>query len=240
MLFDPPLQTGVLIQRYKRFLADIRLDSGETITAHCPNPGAMKACSTPGWRVAVSYNPDPKRKLPYTFEMIHNGSCWIGVNTMRTNPLVREALEQGLIGELQGYQSLRSEVKYGEKSRIDFLLSNPGTCYLEVKNVSYIEGQTYLFPDGITTRGARHMQELQAMVAAGHRAAVLFVVQRSDGLSFRPAAHMDAAYAKALQTAHQGGVEVLVYQAQIDPHESRIIRPLPWQLDANDNPSEKI
>lgn len=239
MLFDPPLQTGVLLQRYKRFLADIRLDNGETITAHCPNPGAMHACSTPGWRVAVSHNPDPKRKLPYTFEMIHNGNCWIGVNTMRTNPLVKEALEEGIIQELQGYTDLRSEVKYGEKSRIDFLLSHPGTCYLEVKNVSYIEGQTYMFPDGITTRGARHMQELLAMVTAGHRAAVLFVVQRSDGSHFRPAAHIDAAYAQVLQMAHQGGVEVLVYEAQVSPNESRIIRPLPWQLDAGDNPSEK-
>lgn len=232
MHFEPALLSGTLIKRYKRFLADIELASGEVITAHCPNPGSMQSCKEPGWPVQVSFHNNPKRKLKYTFEMIHNGQTWIGVNTMRTNPLVKEALEQDLIPELTGYDKLRSEVKYGEKSRIDFLLEGPKqACYVEVKNVSLLKAGVYQFPDGVTERGRKHLYELLEMVKQGHRAVNLFVVQREDSDHFQPAADIDPAYAKALKEVSKQGVEILVYQAKISPKELTLSHALEWSLD---------
>lgn len=220
MDFNPPLIQGVLIQRYKRFLADVTLNDGQVITAHCPNPGAMTGCAESGWKVGLSYSADPKRKLPYTLEMVNNGQTWIGVNTHRANQLVAEALQEHKIPELSGYEQIRAEVKYGDKSRIDFLLST-GTdkaklTYVEVKSVTLKQGETALFPDSVTARGKKHLEELIKIKQSGNRAVMLFVIQREDIKSFQVAAKIDPAYANALQAAKQAEVEVLIYQSQLN------------------------
>ncbi|MEZ0368818.1 MAG: DNA/RNA nuclease SfsA [Candidatus Sericytochromatia bacterium] len=218
MRFEPVLQRATLLRRYKRFLADVRLADGRELTVHCPNPGAMTGCAQAGWEVALSHSPDPRRKLPYTLEMVHDGSVWIGVNTQRANAIVAEALEQGRIAELQGYTSLQREVRYGEKSRIDFLLTGPaGLTYLEVKSVTLNLDGVCAFPDAVTTRGRRHLEELVQMKRAGHRAVLLFVVQRGDGQGFRPAHEIDPDYADTLQASRAQGVELLICRARLDP-----------------------
>lgn len=219
MRFEPLLQQGILLQRYKRFLADIAWPDGQVMTVHCPNPGAMTGCAEPGWAAALSYDPNPRRKLPYTLEMVFNGDSWIGVNTQRANQIVAEALESSRIPELNGYTILRREVRYGTKSRVDFLLSEPNRpdCYLEVKSVTWVEQGINRFPDAVTQRGLRHLHELMAMKAQGQRAVLLFVVQRNDGKGFEAAADVDPAYARALTQAQAAGVEVLVYQADLAP-----------------------
>lgn len=232
MQFDPPLLRGQLQRRYKRFLADVTLEDGREITAHCPNPGAMTGCAEPGWAAALSYHPEPRRKLPYTLEMTHNGQSWIGVNTHRANPIVAEALAAQKIPELQAYPDWQREVRYGEKSRVDFLLSGPvGQCYLEVKSVTLRQGPNLLFPDAVTTRGKKHIEELLKMKAAGHRAVLLFVVQRQDGAHFCPAAEIDPAYAEALRQGVDAGLEVLVYQSQLNPQTWELAQTLPWSLN---------
>ena len=214
MLLPSPLLRGTLIQRYKRFLADIRLDTGEQITAHCPNPGSMWGLKDPGAAVWVSKSDDPKRKLAYSWEVIEiGGGILAGINTNRPNKLVAEALAADAIPELTGYHA-RPEVKYRENSRIDFLLTAGGRadCYLEVKNVHMMrEAGLAEFPDCVTKRGAKHMADLAAMKADGHRAVVLFVVQMTGCKHFRPAADIDPAYAAAFRTAQGAGVEALCY-----------------------------
>ncbi|PIQ29219.1 DNA/RNA nuclease SfsA [bacterium (Candidatus Blackallbacteria) CG17_big_fil_post_rev_8_21_14_2_50_48_46] len=219
MHFEPPLVKGTLVKRYKRFLADVELETGEIITAHCPNPGSMRSCQEPGWPVCLSHNPSPKRKLAYTLEMLYNGSCWIGVNTLRTNALIAEALQQKQIAELVAYHSVKPEVRYGENSRVDFLLTQPGLpdCYLEIKHVSLLLEKDYAFPDAVTSRGLKHLNELLAMQAQGARAVLLFAVQRSDGYSFRAAHEIDPTYAEGLQKARLAGLEVLVYGVEVSP-----------------------
>ncbi|MBF2055250.1 MAG: DNA/RNA nuclease SfsA [Candidatus Sericytochromatia bacterium] len=219
MEFSPPLQHGILLQRYKRFLANIKLPDGQQITAHCPNPGAMTGCAEPGWRVGLSLSNNPRRKLPYTLEMVHNGQSWIGVNTQRANELVAEALSSGRIAELTGYERIQREVPYAGHSRVDFMLSDAGRpdCYLEVKSVTLLKNGLNQFPDTVTERGRKHLQALQEIRAQGLRAMLLFVVQREDGQGFAAANDIDPAYAEALETARQAGVEVLVYQAQLSP-----------------------
>lgn len=208
-----------MLKRYKRFLADVRLANGEEITAHCPNPGRMSGCAEPGWPVALSHHPSPKRKLPYTLEMVHNGHCWIGVNTQRANTLVEEALEARAIPEFQAYTQFRREVKYGEKSRVDFLLESPDLppCYVEVKSVTLVHQGQNQFPDAVSQRAKKHMEELVAQIQQGARAVLLFVVQRDDGGGFAPAAHIDPAYARCYEWAQAQGLEVLVYGTQRSP-----------------------
>lgn len=231
MRFDPPLFSGELILRYKRFLADVRLPDGQMITAHCPNPGAMTGCAEPGWQVALSLSPNPKRKLPYTLEMVENGETWIGVNTQRANQLVAEALAQERIPELAAYQQIRAEVSYGEKSRIDFLLSgSQGQAYVEVKSVTLRLGQALAFPDSVTTRGRRHLEELMAIRQSGLRAVMLFVVQRQDGNFFRPAHEIDPDYASALAEAAEQGLEILVYRAELNPQEWTLGQVIEYRL----------
>lgn len=219
MRFDPPLIPGQLIQRYKRFLADVQLDTGEVVTAHCPNPGSMKSCQAPGWDVRLSYSPSPKRKLAYTLEMVHNGEVWISVNTSRTNSLVKEALDAKKIPELADYTQIRPEVKYGEKSRVDFVLSQAGhpDCYLEVKQVSLRLDDDLAFPDAVSERARKHLGDLLAVQAQGARAVLLFVLSRGDGVHFRAAHEIDPAYAQALAAAQEQGLEVLVYRAEVSP-----------------------
>lgn len=213
------LMSGVLLARYKRFLADVRLPSGERITVHCPNSGSMLQCAVPGFEVRLSHSDNPRRKHAWTLEMVHNGTCWIGVNTHRANRIVEEALRAERIRELAGYSSIARERPYGRNSRIDFLLEGPsGRCFVEVKNVTLVgEDRAYCFPDAVTTRGRKHLGELASQVSRGDRAAMLYLVQRSDGTHFRPAADIDPAYAEALRRAHQNGVEILAYRADVTP-----------------------
>ena len=227
MTYLEPLVGGVLIQRYKRFLADVRLDSGEVVVAHCPNSGRMTTCADPGFRVMVSRATNPKRKL----KMVHNGACWIGVNTQRPNEIVFEAAVAGEIAELAGYDGYRREVKYGEKSRIDILAESAdrSSCWIEVKNTTLLTADGCLaFPDAVTERGRKHLVELAKQVATGDRAVMVFLCQRTDGHAFRAAHEVDPAYAEALQTAVSAGVEVLILQAEVTPTGTQIIGRLPW------------
>ena len=232
MHFDPPLISGKLIKRYKRFLVDIQLDSGKAITAHCPNSGSMKSCKTPGWDVMVSSHDNPKRKFMYTWEMVHNGECWIGINTGIPNKIAVEAVQEGRIPELQGYTDIKREVPYGINSRIDlYMYREKEICYVEVKNVTLVEDDdNYYFPDSVTTRGRKHLYELIEMSKQNHRAVMLFIIQRSDGKIFKPAAHIDPDYASSLKEAQARRVEILVYRAEVNPEKIEIQEAIPWQL----------
>jgi sugar fermentation stimulation protein A len=232
MRFSSPLQRGVLVQRYKRFFADVALDSGEAITTHCPNPGAMLGLNMPGLPVWVSRSDNAKRKLAHTLELVEAPSGGLaGINTMLPNRLVAEALAGGAIAELAGYSTVRPEVKYGEASRVDFLLTGPGrpSCWLEVKNVhlSRTPGLAE-FPDCVAARSTRHLRELEAMVAAGDRAVALFVVQRTDCEAFSACAELDPAFAAGLDHAAEAGVEVLVYACDMSVEHIVLARPIPW------------
>jgi sugar fermentation stimulation protein A len=232
MHFNQTLRPGKLIKRYKRFLADIELENGEIITAHCPNSGSMKSCAYPGWSVRLSLSSNPKRKYPYTWEMVYNGKCWIGINTSIPIIVSREAILKNHINELTGYSSIREEVKYSKNSRIDLLLENEGElCYVEIKNVTLVEEDgRYYFPDAITERGRKHLYELRDMVQEGHRAVMLYIIQRRDGSVFRPASHIDSIYAKSLKEVYDQGVEILVYRAEVCPEFVEVRESVPWQL----------
>lgn len=232
MLLASPLVRGTLIQRYKRFLADIRLASGEVITAHCANPGAMIGLNMPGLPVWLSKSDDPKRKLAYSLELVELPTGLVGINTAHPNRVVAEALAQKAIAALAHYPTARPEVKYAEKSRVDFLLTGDGLpdCYLEVKNVHLTRRPGLAeFPDSVTARGARHLFDLAAMVAAGHRAVMLYLVQRTDCASFALAADLDPAYAAAFRTARAAGVEALCYATTITPEAISLSEPLPFR-----------
>ncbi|WP_424990325.1 DNA/RNA nuclease SfsA [Fluviibacterium sp. S390] len=219
MRFQTPLVPGRLIRRYKRFLADVELDSGEVITAHCANPGAMLGLKDEGLRVWLEPNDDPKRKLKYGWRLAElPGGHWAGIDTAVPNRVVREALLARAVPALAAYGTVRPEVKYGQKSRVDFLLSEPGLpdAYVEVKNVHLRrDGDWAEFPDSVTTRGARHLQELSDMVAQGHRAVMLYVVQRTDCTRFRLAGDIDPAYAAAFDRAIAAGVEMMCHGCTI-------------------------
>jgi sugar fermentation stimulation protein A len=199
----PPLLSGRLIKRYKRFLADIELEDGSVVTAHCPNSGSMKGCDHPGAPVRLSVSNNPDRKLPYTWELVMINDYWVGLNTMLPNRLTEEGILDGTISELQGYDRLRREVPYGsERSRIDLLLERAdGRCFVEVKNVTMVEGELALFPDAVTERGQKHLRELMEVVANGDRGVIVFTVQRGDGLAVAPADLIDPAYGKHWPTA---------------------------------------
>ncbi len=230
MKFQPEFEQGKILKRYKRFLSDIELES-ESITAHTPNTGSMKKCWNPGWKVAVSKSDNPKRKLPYTLELTHNGDSWIQVNTFRTNSLVKEALEKDVIEELSGFSHLKAEAKVG-KSRLDFLLAYPddSQCYVEVKNVTYINEDRAEFPDSVSERGKKHLLELLDLHRQGFRAVMLYVVSREDAKSFAPCAELDPEYARTLKEVHAKGVEVLAYQCKVSPKEVAITHPIPFEI----------
>jgi len=218
MDFPSPLQRGTLTARYKRFFADVVLDDGREITAHCPNPGAMLGLNTPGLRAYVSASADPKRKLPWTLELVEADGGLVGINTLHPNRLVAEALAADHFPEFTGYASHRREVHYGVNSRVDFLLEAPGRapCWLEIKNCHLMRTPGLAeFPDCVAARSTKHLGELEAMVAEGDRAAVLFVVQRTDCHGFAAAADCDPAFARALQRVQDNGVEVHVYACEI-------------------------
>ena len=227
MKFTHPLVPGILVQRYKRFLADVTIAGGVTVTASCPNTGSMLGLTKPGSKVWLSESDSPTRKYRHTWELIEAdlgvGPQLVGINTGRPNALVTEAIQTELIPELSGYSTLRREVKYGLNSRIDVLLSggpDSRDCYVEVKNVHLMrEAGLAEFPDSKTERGAKHLRELASMVDQGHRAVMVFLVQRSDAESFRLAADIDPTYAAAFQTAAASGVEMLCYRCRLSPSE---------------------
>lgn len=235
MKFTPALTKGTLIKRYKRFLADVELSDGEVITIHCPNTGSMKNCNEPGSSVWFSDSGNPKRKYRHTWEIVSVGGAGqflAGINTGLANKLVKQAIEEGVIAELQEYDSLRTEVKYGqENSRIDLLLEKgPQQCFVEVKNVTLKEGEIAFFPDAVTERGRKHLRELAAMVEAGHRAVLVFCVQLTGVTQVRPADHIDAGYGETLRKVVGLGVEVLAYQADITPEKITLTNRLPVRL----------
>lgn len=223
MKIEPPLEQAILLKRYKRFLADIRLANGEEMTIHCPNTGSMKNCWAPETPCWFSRSNDPKRKLPGTLEITSTPDGFLaGVNTGRPNKLVREAIESGVIAELQEYSEIRPEVKYGdENSRIDLLLiDGERRCYVEVKNTTLGVGDgRVLFPDAVTIRGAKHLRELMAMVEQGHRAVLVFCVQHSGAQSVGPADEIDPVYGQTLREAMDAGVEVLAYGCDLSAEE---------------------
>lgn len=231
MLFPAPLLSGKLIKRYKRFLADIALDDGRTVTAHCPNSGSMKGCALPGSPVLVSVCDNPARKLGFTWEMVLVDGFWAGINTSLTNRLVREGIETGRVAEVAGYETIRAEVPYGDHSRLDFMLSGTaGRCYLEVKNVTLVEGDRALFPDAVTERGQKHLRELMQIVATGDRGVIFYLVQRGDAVSVSPEERIDPEYGRLLRQAVAGGVEAIAYRAEVTPTGITLSRRLPVLL----------
>lgn len=222
MQFEPLIH-GKLIKRYKRFLADILLDNNETITAHVPNSGAMTSTIAPDCDVWVSHHDNPKRKLKYTLELTQIDNQYICTNTGHANKIAIEAINNGLICELQGYSSLKPEQKYGKNSRIDILLENDEQkCYVEIKSVTLKIDDHLAFPDAVTSRGEKHLKELEEMVQQGNRAVMLYVIQRTDELPFRLANEIDPKYYETFQKVIQNGVEVLVYQSQINMETNSI------------------
>ena len=233
MQFKQELEPGILIRRYKRFLADIELSDKKVLTVHCPNTGSMLGCSEPGSPVMISRSDNPGRKYLHTLEMVQAGSAWVGVNTSLTNKLVREALEKKVVQEFGNLDSIVQEVKTSAHTRLDFLLEREGMrIYMEVKNCSLAENRAAMFPDAVTARGTKHLHELAALKKQGHGAAVFFCVQRRDADCFVPARHIDPVYAKTLAQVAAEGVMVLAYQADVNPREITITRKLPVKLAA--------
>ena len=228
----PPLIPGTLVKRYNRFIADITLTSGQTISAHCPNSGRMKACCEPGRPVYVSLHNNPKRKLKYTWELIEMPTSMVGINTQIPNRLVATSIEAGLVPDLSGYDSIFREVKTSGKTRLDILLSKgeKNGCYVEIKNCTLVEDGMACFPDAVTSRGLKHLVELRSLVSAGFRCVIFYVIQRMDALTFQPADHIDPAYGKELRRALKNGVEILVYDTQIDLKTIRLNRKIPYWL----------
>ncbi len=230
MKFPDPLIKGKLIKRYKRFMADVELENGDVVTAHCANSGSMLSVQDAGAEVWISPARNPDRKLKFTWELIRIGDAWVGVNTAHPNKIVFDAIEDGTIAELQGYESQRREVKYGKNSRIDILLENPdgAKCYVEIKNVTMKRNldraEPAEFPDGVTARGAKHLVELSDMVAEGHRAVMLYLVQRDDCDAFNLARDIDPEYGAAYDKATAAGVEVLGYTCKLDEKEIIVTR----------------
>ncbi len=231
MKFDKRLITGTLIRRYKRFLADVELDSGRVVTAHTPNTGSMLGCCEPGSRVWLSDSGNTERKYPLSWELVETApGVLVGINTGLPNRLVEEGINTGVIRELQGYAGIRREVRYGmEKSRIDLLLQGPGEpdCYVEVKNVTLAQGGIGYFPDAVSERGSKHLRELAEVVAAGKRGVIFFCMQRKDVNEFRPADSIDRKYGDTLRLVIDSGVEALAWRAAVTPEEIRFDKKLP-------------
>jgi len=227
----PELEQAVLLQRYKRFLADVRRPSGERVTVYCPNPGSMLTCNAPGSPVLLLRQDTPGRQYPWTWELIFTNNVWVGVNPMRSNAIVHEAIINKQIAGLNEYDTVQTEVPYGKNSRIDILLTYCNRlCYVEVKNVTLARDGIARFPDAVTKRGTKHLHELTEMVRQGHRAVMFYLVQRADAESFRPAAAIDPVYAQTLNMAYNQGVEILVYNTNITPQHIVVNKQLPFRL----------
>lgn len=228
MQFSAPLIKGTLIQRYKRFLADVALEDGSHVTAHCANPGAMTGLKDPGAEVWLSPATNPARKLKFTWELIRVGDSLVGIHTAHPNAIGEEAIAAGKVPELAGYASLRREVKYGQNSRIDILLEDPARppCYVEIKNVHLKRSGPAEFPDSVTKRGAKHLVELGDMVDAGNRAVMFYMVQREDCDSFQIAADIDPEYDAGLKVALERGVEILCYRCKLTTRDIVLDQPI--------------
>ena len=225
----PPLTEGRLLRRRNRFVAEVELPAG-LVEAHCPNTGSMMGCREPGSRVWLSVAENPARKLAWTWELVESAGTPVGIHTGRSNGLVREAIEAGVLPALAGYEGIRGEVRYGANSRIDLLLEADGRppCYVEVKNVTAaVEGGIGYFPDAVTERGAKHLREMMAVVASGGRAVLCFCVQRGDVAEVRPADRIDPVYGRTLREALAAGVEAYALGARVTPQAIVLERRLP-------------
>ncbi|RJP78803.1 MAG: DNA/RNA nuclease SfsA [Desulfobacteraceae bacterium] len=227
----PDLISGTLIGRYKRFLADVRLETGETVTAHCANSGAMLQCAEPGRTVYLSFHDNPKRKLRYTWELIDMPDSLVGVNTMVPNRLVAQSIQADRIPELTGYDRISREVKAGN-SRLDLLLTKRSApdCFIEIKNCTLVENGEALFPDAVTTRGRKHLTELRKLVKNGNRCVMFFLIQRMDAAVFKPADCIDPEYGDELRKAFANRVEIVVYDVSITLKSIAIGRRIPFVL----------
>lgn len=230
MFFSEELVHGTLLKRYKRFLADVKLDDGTEVVAHCTNSGSMKSCLVPGAEVFLSEVNNPKRKTRFTWEMIKINNGWVGINTNTPNKLAFETMLAGKIPGLEGYPVVKREVKYGD-SRFDIYAEKPGEkCFIEVKNVTLKEGKYALFPDAVTTRGLKHLRTLIKLHRDGYRAVMLYIIQRTDVQVFAPAAEIDPDYARGLEDAIKAGVEIIPILAQVTPHKIELIQKIPFSL----------
>ena len=231
MRFNQALVPGTLIKRYQRFLADVELDDGSIVTAHTPNTGSMLGCREPGSRVWLSNSDNPKRKYTLSWELVEaEPGVLVGINTGLPNKLVREAIQDGTIKELQGYDAIRQEIRYGaENSRIDLLLEGAGKpdCYVEIKNVTLAREGIGYFPDAVSGRGSKHLRELAEVAAEGKRAVICFCVQRKDVFEVRPADSIDGIYGATLRQAIGAGVQAIAWRADVSADEIRIDTKLP-------------
>lgn len=229
----PQLTSGILIQRYKRFLADIKLETGEKVTAYCPNTGSMKGCAIPGSPVWLSTSLNPKRKYKYTWELIKTPETMIGINTMVPNKLVKQSIENDLIKELSGYDQVKAEVKTSSHTRLDLLLEKESKekCYVEIKNCTLVEDGIAMFPDAVTTRGQKHLDELDHLVSLGHRGVIFFLIQRMDAKLFKPADMIDKIYAQKLKKVVKNGVEIVVRDTSINTQLISIRNAVPVDLN---------
>jgi sugar fermentation stimulation protein A len=228
---DAPIE-GRLVRRYQRFFAEVELAGGERLVAHCPNTGSLLGCLAPGSRVWLRDSGNPARKLRYTWQAVRVGRAWVNVDTALPNRVVAEAVRAGRVPELAGYARVRREAPYGRGSRIDLLLEDDerGTCHVEVKSTTLVEGGVALFPDAVTERGTRHLAELARLARAGKRAVQFFFVSRPDVVAFRPADAIDPDYGRALRRAVLAGVEVLAYAARVEARRLELARTLRLDL----------
>jgi sugar fermentation stimulation protein A len=228
----PTLIRGRLIKRYKRFLADVELENGETVTAHCSNSGRMTACNQAGQPVYLSFHDNPKRKLKYTWELIEMPSSLVGVNTLVPNRLVAAALEHKIVTELNRYTDIFREVTVNKGSRLDLKLTGTGMpdCFVEIKNCTLVENGCAKFPDAPTTRGRKHLRELAKLKNNGARAVIFFLVQRTDATHFKPADDIDPEYGRQLRQVVRNGVEILIYDVNISLESIGLRRPIPYEF----------
>ena len=229
--YETPLEEGVLLKRYKRFLADVELDDGRSFTVHCANPGSMLGCAEPGSRVRVRHSGNDKRKLPHNLEQVKAGRAWVNVNTAVANRVVGAALAAGRIDAFPASASVRPEVADGDGSRLDFLLEDDtGRCWIEVKSTTYRVGREARFPDAVTARGLKHLEALIRLKAQGDRAVMLYLIARADVDLFRPAHEVDPAYSQALARAHAAGVEIVPVRSLLRREGVGVGPVLPYDL----------
>jgi len=230
MYFREPLVKAKLIKRYKRFLVDVELEDGSMVTAHCTNSGSMKTCLEEGAPVCLSPVNNPKRKTRFTWEMIFINGGWVGINTSVPNVLAFEAVKNGLIPKLSGYNTVKREITFGD-SRFDVYAENKNEqCFIEVKNVTMKDGDYARFPDAVTTRGRKHLNTLMKVKEKGIRAVMLYVIQRMDVKLFAPAEGIDPKYAVKLTEAYRAGVEIIPVQAKVNPEKIEIVKELPFEI----------
>ncbi|WP_022666973.1 DNA/RNA nuclease SfsA [Desulfospira joergensenii] len=228
----PSLIEGRLIRRYKRFLADVELEDGQMVTAHCPNSGSMKGCALAGAPVWISESDNKKRKLKFTWELIQTPESMIGVNTQVPNKLVGESIKNGLVEELEEFTKVRPEVKTSDHTRLDLKLENESgqICFVEIKNCTLVEQGRAMFPDAVTTRGQKHLDELARLAGQGHRAVIFYLIQRTDAKIFSPAAGIDPKYAEKLKSARKNGVQIITRDVRINPRRICLNRAVPVEL----------